>query len=192
VPSEFSPADRADREDRLYDVEAMVENIGEDPARWLDRNLEHHGVPQLKEREFSAWDEPNYRLVPEEDVSKPLSMVKGRIDGIDSIAVARAWQAVERRLRSTPEGGRDVIIDHLDERIEQLEEEGRAGTARALSGGAAPARRRGPTRPPTKATPSSSDPTASRPLAPRARVLSRNSPRWPTGVRSRCPSTTIC
>jgi len=124
VPSEFSPADRGDREDRLYDVEAMVENIGEDPARWLDRNLEHHGVARLEEREFAAWDEDNYRLVPDYEVSKPLEMVKGRIDGIDSVAVARAWQAVERRLGSTPEGGRDVIIEALEERIAELEANG--------------------------------------------------------------------
>ncbi len=124
VPSEYSPADRGGPEDRLYDVEAMVEDIGEDPARWLDRNLEHHGVPELEEREFAAWDEPNYRLVPDDDVSKPLEMVKGRIDGIDSIAVARAWQAVERRLRSTPDGGREVIIDYLDDRIDDLEANG--------------------------------------------------------------------
>jgi len=124
VPSEFSPADRGDRDDRLYDVEAMVVNIGEDPARWLDRNLEHHGFACLEQREFSAWDEDDWRLVPDEQVSKPLEMVKGRIDGIDEVAVARAWQAVERRLRSTPEGGRDIVIEALEERIAELEENG--------------------------------------------------------------------
>jgi len=124
VPSEFLPADRGDRDDRLYDVEAMVENIGEDPARWLDRNLEHHGVACLEQRQFSAWDEDDWRLVPDEDVSRPLEMVLGRIDGIDEISVARAWRAVERRLRCTPEGGRDVIIESLNERIAELEEHG--------------------------------------------------------------------
>ncbi len=124
MPSEYSPADRGDGEDRRYDVEAMIENIGEDPARWLDQNLDHHGVARLEEREFAAWDEDNYRVVPDEEVSKPLEMVKGRIDGIHTVAVARAWEAVERRLRSTPEGGRDVIIDHLNDRIDELQEHG--------------------------------------------------------------------
>ncbi|UIO98879.1 hypothetical protein Hbl1158_10070 [Halobaculum sp. CBA1158] len=85
----------ADQSDRRT-FPTLREDIGEDPARYLD----------------GPWDER-------------AMMIRGRICGIDYIAVARAWIAVERRLGRGSDGGpRDAIIERLKDRIATLEAEG--------------------------------------------------------------------
>lgn len=64
------------------------------------------------------------KVVTDESVSEPLEAVKGRIRGIDELSVATAWRFVECQLPRTPEGGRDEVIDELQERIEYLEQHG--------------------------------------------------------------------
>jgi hypothetical protein len=126
VPSEFSPGSVGAAEDSadIYDVDYMVENIGEDPGRWLDQDLEYHSVTRLKQRQVAGWDEDNQKLVTDESVSEPLEMVLDRIRSIENLEVARAWRAVELNLDRTPEDGREVIIDELEQRIEDLEHYG--------------------------------------------------------------------
>lgn len=123
MPSEFSPADRSDQ-GRQYHVERVVEAIGEDPGRFLDRDLFEHGVVWLEGRDNAAYNEGRQRVVRDSDVSAPGGMIHDRINGIDSIAVAASWMQVERQLERTPEGGRDLVIDLLRQRIAELEERG--------------------------------------------------------------------
>jgi len=120
VPTEDSPGARDNREH----YERLRRELNEDPARFLDRGLFDHGQVRLEERETSDWNESNQRAVRDDDVSAPGEMMRDRIQGIDSIAVARAWRAVERGLDRTPEGGRDIIIEFIETRIAELEEYG--------------------------------------------------------------------
>lgn len=125
VPSD-RPRTRHGRSERAeeYDIDAMIENIGEDPGRWLDRDLFGHGVGRLKDREEADFEEGAQRVVRDDEVSEPGEMIRDRISGIDKIAVGRAWKAVERCLPRTPEGGRDVVIDLLDDRLDELQANG--------------------------------------------------------------------
>lgn len=75
----------------------VKEYIGEDPARYLDQELDAHG------RE----------------------LVEARIRGIDYLATVRAWIAVERSLGRGPGGGpRPEVIKQLEEREAYLDAEG--------------------------------------------------------------------
>jgi len=120
VPTEDSPGARDNREH----YERLRRELNEDPARFLDCDLFDHGQVRLEPRENPEWNESNQRAVRDDDVSAPGEMMRDRIRGIDSIAVARAWRAVERGLDRTPEGGRDIIIDFIETRIAELEEHG--------------------------------------------------------------------
>jgi len=126
VPSEHQPADQGSRPERSekYDIEAMVANIGEDPGRWLDRDLFGHGVTRLEANEGAGYREDDQRLIRDSYVSAPGQMISDRIDGIDEIGTASAWMAVERALPRTPDGGRDVVIGLLEQRIDELQEDG--------------------------------------------------------------------
>jgi hypothetical protein len=79
----------------------MKDDIGENPARFLDRDL----------------DEPN----DETTDYTHRRMVRDRIRGIDKLAVVNAWIAVERRLDRGP---RDHIIRLLETRKSHLQEYG--------------------------------------------------------------------
>jgi len=72
----------------------LKDDVGEDPARFLDHDL--------VSTEWSA-------------------IVESRINGIDRLPVLRAWLAIERRLDRGP---RDYVIDLLDERERFLQEHG--------------------------------------------------------------------
>jgi hypothetical protein len=77
----------------------IAEEIGEDPARWLDRDL----------LESTPGDQPEkWRL-------------QKRIDGIASLQVARAWAKVERELERGP---RDPVLDMIQERVAYLNRHG--------------------------------------------------------------------
>jgi hypothetical protein len=90
----MKPVHDSDRE-RFPELKA---DIGEDPARFLDRPFFSNGAG-----------------------SSPLLLARARIRGIDSLATLRAWIAVERNLDRGP---RDRIIDLLEERQATLEEIG--------------------------------------------------------------------
>jgi len=120
MPSENQSAASGDREH----FPSLREDLGEDPARWLDRDLFSHGITRLEERDSPGYNEASQRVVRDADVSAPGELIRDRISGIDKIAVARGWKAIERRLERTPEGGRDVVIGYLEDRIDELEANG--------------------------------------------------------------------
>ncbi|WP_154018474.1 hypothetical protein [Halolamina rubra] len=120
MPSENQPAGSGRREQ----FPGLRADLGEDPARWLDRDLFSHGVTRLEARDAPAYNEASQHVVRDTDVSAPGELIRDRISGIDEIAVARAWKAIERRLERTPEGGRDVVIGYLEDRIDELEANG--------------------------------------------------------------------
>lgn len=91
MPSEHSPGESRDRKR----FPKLKDDYGEDPARWLDCDILGH--------------------------SDRKRLVEARIEGIDEIALVRAWIAVERRLdRDTRQG----IITRLERREEQLQQIG--------------------------------------------------------------------
>ena len=92
MPSEHSPAETDDRE-RFHSIQA---EIGEDPARWLDRPL--FGGPQ--------------------GTSEPGIMIRARVRGIDDLLVIRYWLEVEHQLERGP---RDRVIQMLRDRAAELQ-----------------------------------------------------------------------
>lgn len=75
----------------------IEERIGEDPARFLDRDLD----------------------------TDSLRLIESRIRGIDYFEVLAAWGEVERKLVRTPDGshteaGRDRILELLEQRAREL------------------------------------------------------------------------
>jgi hypothetical protein len=132
VPSKHSPADRSDT-GREYPVEQVVEQIGEDPGRFLDRDLFEHEQVRLEGRDNAGYTEGHQRVVRDSDVSAPGAMIRDRIQGIDRLAVAASWMAVERSLARTPDGGRDIVIELLRDRIAELEEHGERPDADELA-----------------------------------------------------------
>lgn len=90
-PNARSPC-RRDRE--VYPH--VTERIGEDPARFLDRDLAPDG----------------------------LRFIAARINGIDRLAVIGGWQGVEEHLLRTPQRGRDAIKSRLHRRARELEDHG--------------------------------------------------------------------
>jgi hypothetical protein len=95
VPSEAQAGDTGVDRETFPDVQ---EQIGEDPARYLDRPIYAPG-----------------------EQSSPLLTAKCRIRGIDRLAVIGAWQAVERALDRGP---RQSILELLAQRRESLVEHG--------------------------------------------------------------------
>ena len=77
----------------------VAEEIGEDPARFLDRELVGVGD------------------------SAPAMLVKARIRGIRKLSTIRAWKAVERALGRGPDDGpREGVMRLLRQREEFIEE----------------------------------------------------------------------
>lgn len=76
----------------------LREDLGEDPARYLDAPMFIDGNRE-----------------------PPLFTAFARIRGIDRLEVANAWLAVERRLDRGP---RDPVVEALEDRIAYLEEAG--------------------------------------------------------------------
>ncbi|WP_424001216.1 hypothetical protein ACOZ4I_15765 [Haloarcula salina] len=85
----------SDRRERLH-CDRLRDQIGEDPARWLDWDLLSHADRR--------------------------EMVFDLIDGMDSLQRVRAWRAVERRLAARDDRDpRAKIMQRLDQREEWLE-----------------------------------------------------------------------
>jgi hypothetical protein len=101
VPTEHSPASSSDRpawRDRL------AERLGEDPGRWLDRDLV--GGDPGGDMDSREW-------------------LRVRVDGLADQATVRAWIAAERRLGRGPDGGpREAVLELLAERERELVEIG--------------------------------------------------------------------
>lgn len=96
VPSEHQGAVTDDRRERFP---SLRDDLGEDPARFLDRPLFGSNPQTSGEGVF----------------------IRARIRGIDEIAVLRAWRAIERRLERGP---REKVLGLLDERESELDEIG--------------------------------------------------------------------
>jgi len=79
--------------------QAIAEETGEDPGRWLDRDLVEHG-PNHTDRTMQR-------------------SVHARIKGIRSRAVIDAWQTVEVRLARGP---RQQVMAWLNQRDQQLKD----------------------------------------------------------------------
>jgi len=111
-----------------HDVEEfprIVDEIGENPARWLDRDLITPGAVRQDIERAADRSIQDVRLIPDQNVSSGITFVESRIRGIDTIEAVRAWKAVERALGRGPDGGpRDAVIELLDEREAELEEIG--------------------------------------------------------------------
>lgn len=93
MPSEHQAAPDVDREQ----FAAVKAEIGEDPARWLDRPL----------------------LQPSQIGSDPAVFIQARINGIASVDVCRQWIEVERELERGP---RTEVIQWLNQRMQTLKD----------------------------------------------------------------------
>lgn len=76
----------------------IEENEGEDPARFLHLEIA-----------------PDAEYAPGSNGQ----LIFARIQGLETQSLVRAWQAVERQLH---DGGRDRVLDALDEREQELAE----------------------------------------------------------------------
>jgi len=89
------PASQSDRDT----FPNLRDDLGEDPARFLDRPL----------------------VDPSGVGSSPFELARARIRGIDKLAVINAWIAVEKQIDRGP---RDRVLDLLQERMTELEANG--------------------------------------------------------------------
>jgi len=88
----------SDSRERLH-CETIADRLGEDPARWLDWDLQSHAGRR--------------------------AMVASLIEGIDSLERVRAWRAVERRLAARDDREpRETVTRQLDAREAWLERHG--------------------------------------------------------------------
>lgn len=99
MPSKRPPGGRGSIPDWRQEMKA---DIGEDPGRFLDRDL-------------------LTRLGQDADVSPGAALVRARIRGIDRLERIAAWRKAEHRLDRGPRKG---VLDLLDEREETLREQG--------------------------------------------------------------------
>src|SRR6056297_3126313 len=81
----------------------LLDQHGEDPGRWLDKDLLEPQATRTKQVDRGHYAE--VRLVTDNDVSPPGETVKALISGMDSLERVRLWKAVERRLGHGSDGG---------------------------------------------------------------------------------------
>lgn len=92
MPSEHSAGTSTDRET----FPRLLDDLGEDPARWLDRDV-----------------------LSDQDRAE---MIKALIRGMDTLERVRAWKAVERALgRGPADGPREGVMRLLEQREAYLE-----------------------------------------------------------------------
>lgn len=116
--SNGKPANTRDRQE----FPGLKEEIGEDPARYLDRDLITPEAVRIDTKRKSDGSVDEVRVIQDRNVSTGMALVDARIRGIDQIEVCRAWMAVERALGRGPDGGpREKIIQRLENREQQLE-----------------------------------------------------------------------
>lgn len=124
MPSTNQAGDRGDR----MRCPKLVEDIGEDPARWLDQDLKSRST--LRQQADTSSSRYDYLAVPDTDTTTNAEFVLSLIDGIDTVERIRAWRAVEYRLANDDQNGdarnpleepRSAIIQRLDQREQWLE-----------------------------------------------------------------------
>jgi hypothetical protein len=96
-----------------------AEQIGEDPARWLDRDLLKRTC--VRQQADQTASRQQVRLIEDTDTSTPAKLLRARIRGIDKLSVLARWYEVENQLDRGP---RDQVIALLDERKRDLKELG--------------------------------------------------------------------
>jgi len=111
MPSQHQSADTSSR--ARY-PERQTE-IGEDPARWLDRDI--LGRSAVKQQADPDSEFGEMRLATDTDVSTYGMMLRARIRGIDKLPVIRHWLEVEHDLDRGP---RDTVVELLQERADEL------------------------------------------------------------------------
>lgn len=95
------------------------DEIGEDPARWLDHDLLARSAVRQQVDSDSQFDQVS--LVEDTGVSTFGQLLRARIRGIDKLTVIRHWLEVEHDLDRGP---RDTVVDLLQERADELKEIG--------------------------------------------------------------------
>jgi hypothetical protein len=101
----------------------LIDTLGHDPARWLDRDLD---TPQMVEAEYyeNQRGHTNARFVPDTDCDPAARMVRERIEGIRDTVTLRAWRAVERKLGRGPNGGpRERVLEWIESRLDDLDDQ---------------------------------------------------------------------
>lgn len=100
---------------------SLRDEVGEDPARWLDRDL----LARQTTRVTYTTDDlgrTHAQIKPDTATSTDGEKVHQRIAGIRSLPLLRAWRAVERKLGRGDDGGpRDRVMDWLAEREDELD-----------------------------------------------------------------------
>jgi len=115
MPSEASPAGTSERR-RFPRIEA---DHGEDPGRWLDCDLMSRPTHAVYETDDRGHTTATTR--PDTDVDPAGRMVEDRIKSIETEALLRAWEAVERRLAALDDREpRDKVMEWLEARREEL------------------------------------------------------------------------
>ncbi|WP_181685837.1 hypothetical protein [Halorhabdus salina] len=118
MPSKHSPSSSRDR----VECPDIAEEIGHDPARFLDRDLaesEHYRLDIDRDSSGSVVD---CRLVPDQHCSTGAALVKAVINGIDHLDVIDAWIEVETQ--RLDRGPRESVIALLNQRRAELQEIG--------------------------------------------------------------------
>lgn len=103
--------------------QSLVEHLGHDPSRWLDRDLD---APQMVQPEYYENEKGHTkaRFVPDTDCDPAGRMVRERIEGIRDPGTLRAWSAVERQLGRGPNGGpRERVLEWIQSRLDELDEQ---------------------------------------------------------------------
>ena len=118
MPSEHQGGSRSDRA-RYPDLKR---DIGEDPARWLDRDLLDRPSRVVYETDDRGHVYADF--VPDKDVDAAGRMVRDRIHSIDSIEVLDAWYEVEEELGKNEGKPRPKVLTWLNERRVELREIG--------------------------------------------------------------------
>ena len=115
MPSTAQGGDNSDRA-RYPD---RADEIGEDPARWLDKDLTARSMQRQQADETPS--RQAMRLVEDTDTTTAGKIVRDRISGIDSLIVIKHWLEVESDLDRGP---RDGVITLLQERADELKQIG--------------------------------------------------------------------
>lgn len=108
------------------DIEEVVDQIGENPARWLDHDMFDRGG-MVRTKVEQRGHREKVRLVEDSDVSTWGTMVQARIDGIDDLLTVRYWMEVEAALGNDgirEDCPRDVVMSLLQERADELKQIG--------------------------------------------------------------------
>ena len=101
----------------------IADEIGEDPARYLDKDLM---TPEATRLDVKTVDHGHNRVrrVPDGHVDSAGRMARDRIESIDDLDVLEEWFRVEAELLEREDAPRKAVLGWLDDRRSELEEIG--------------------------------------------------------------------